>query len=76
MKESDIERLLIEKLDGLKYTVRIDIRDRAALEANFRLKFEELNRVRLTDAEFARLRDDIITPDVFSAAKLLRQRND
>ncbi|RYZ20627.1 MAG: type I restriction endonuclease subunit R, partial [Chitinophagaceae bacterium] len=76
MKESDIERLLIEKLDGLKYTVRTDIRDRAALEANFRLKFEELNRVRLTDAEFARLRDDIITPDVFSAAKLLRQRND
>jgi len=33
-----------------------------------------LNRVRLTDNEFARLREDIITPDVFSASKKLRER--
>ncbi|RYY41656.1 MAG: type I restriction endonuclease subunit R [Chitinophagaceae bacterium] len=75
MKESQIERLLIEKLDGLKYTVRPDIRDRTTLESNFRNKFQELNRVKLTDAEFSRLRDEIITPDPFGAAKLLRQRN-
>ena len=42
----------IEKLRGLKYTYRPDIRDRAALEQNFREKFEALNRVRLTDGEF------------------------
>jgi type I restriction enzyme R subunit len=52
-----------------------DIRDRAALEKNFREKFEALNRVRLTDAEFARLLDEIVTPDVFTAAKTLRSIN-
>ncbi|MGE3988917.1 type I restriction endonuclease subunit R, partial [Pseudorhodoplanes sp.] len=54
---------------------RPDIRDRAMLERNFRAKFEELNRVRLTDSEFARLLDDIVTPDVFTAASRLRERN-
>ena len=29
----------------------------------------------LTDAEFARLRDEIATADVFTAAKTLRERN-
>lgn len=42
-----------------------DIRDRAALETNFRQHFEALNRVRLTDAEFARLLDGIVTADIF-----------
>jgi type I restriction enzyme R subunit len=37
---------------------RPDIRDRAALEQNFREKFEALNRVKLTDTEFARLLDE------------------
>ena len=62
LKESQIEQHLIDKLGELKYTVRPDIRDKAALEQNFRDKFEALNHVQLTDAEFARLRDDIITP--------------
>jgi type I restriction enzyme R subunit len=31
--------------------------------------------VHLTDAEFARLRDEIATADVFTAAKTLRERN-
>ena len=66
-KEAQIEETLIEKLIDLKYTYRPDIRDRQALELNFRQKFEALNRVRLSDAEFARLRDEIISSDVFTA---------
>jgi type I restriction enzyme R subunit len=74
-KENQIEQELITKLTELKYSYRPDIRDRDALEQNFRAKFEALNKVTLTDAEFARLRDEIVTPDVFTASKTLRQRN-
>ena len=73
--EQQIEHDLIAKLGDLKYTYRPDIRDRAALEANFRAKFEALNRVRLTDGEFQRLLDGIITPDVYTAAQRLRNIN-
>lgn len=72
-KESQIEQQLIEQLVGLKYIYRRDIVNRKTLEQNFRAKFEELNRVRLTDSEFLRLREEIITPDVFAASKLLRE---
>lgn len=75
INESQIEYSFIGKLGDLKYTVRQDIRDRRALEENFKKKFEALNRVNLSDAEFARLRDEIINPDVFAASKTLRQRN-
>ena len=75
MTEHEIEQALIEKLGDLKYTYRPDIRDRAALEANFRQHFETLNRVHLTSTEFARLLDGIVTPDVFAAARHLRERN-
>ena len=73
--ESDIEQKFIAKLVDLKYAYREDIRDRLSLEKNFRDKFEALNRVRLTDSEFARLLDEIVTPDVFTAAKTLRAIN-
>lgn len=73
LKESQIEQSLINKLEELKYTYRPDIRDKATLEQNFRERFEALNHVRLTDAEFARLRDEIINADVFQAAKTLRE---
>jgi type I restriction enzyme, R subunit len=73
VKEAEIEQKLIDKLQELKYTYRPDIRDKAALEQNFRAKFEALNRVQLTDAELARLRDEIITADVFQAAQRLRE---
>ena len=73
--ENEIEKRFIKKLTDLKYTYREDIRDKASLEQNFREKFESLNRVNLTDAEFARLRDEIISPDVFKAAATLRERN-
>jgi type I restriction enzyme R subunit len=73
--ERQLEEELIEKLKALKYEYRTDIRDRAALERNFREKFEALNRVSLTDAEFQRLLDEIVTPDVFTAAHTLRNRN-
>ena len=72
--EQQIELDLIAKLGDLKYTYRPDIRDRAALEANFREKFEALNRVSLTDNEFQRLLDSIITSDIFSAAQRLRNK--
>jgi type I restriction enzyme R subunit len=75
VREQHIEMSFIEKLRELKYTDRPDIRDRAALEANFRQKFEALNRVNLTDAEFARLLEEIVTPDVFTASKTLRSIN-
>lgn len=75
ISESGIEDGFIQRLDSLKYTYRPDIRDREALEKNFRGKFEELNQVRLTDAEFARLLDEIISPDVFTASKTLRSIN-
>ena len=74
-KEQEIEQGLIRKLKELKYSHRHDIRDREALEQNFRKQFEALNRVRLTDDEFARLLDDVINPDVFACAEHLRHRN-
>ncbi|PJK14125.1 DEAD/DEAH box helicase [Lysobacteraceae bacterium NML07-0707] len=73
--EQQIEQDLISKLEDLKYRYRPDIRDRTALEQNFRQHFEALNRVKLTDSEFARLLESIITPDVFTAATHLRERN-
>jgi len=75
VKEEHIEYGFIGKLQGLKYEYRADIRDRAALEKNFRERFEALNRVKLTEAEFARLLDEIVTPDVYAAAKTLRSVN-
>ncbi len=75
MKEQQIENDLINKLIEQKYSYREDIRDRASLEKNFREKFEELNKVRLSDNEFSRLLESIITPDVYSAARMLRERN-
>ncbi|MFM0720552.1 type I restriction endonuclease subunit R [Paraburkholderia strydomiana] len=73
-KENQIEQRLITKLVDLKYTYRDNISDKFALELNFRKKFEALNRVHLTDAEFARLRDEIITADPFAAAQTLREK--
>lgn len=75
VNEQQIEYGLIGELTRLKYTHRPDIRDNAALERNFREKFQELNRVKLSEAEFSRLRDEIINPDVFLASKTLRGRN-
>ena len=73
--ENQIEMSFIEKLKDLKYTYRDDIRDKASLEANFREKFEKLNKVHLSDSEFDRLKESIITADVFDAAKILRETN-
>ncbi len=74
IKENQIEENLIEQLKGLKYIYRPEIVDRKTLEQNFKTKFEALNRVRLSDNEFLRLREEIIQPDVFKASKLLRER--
>ncbi len=72
--EQQIEKNFITLLQDLKYTYRTDIKDRQSLEANFRQKFEALNRVRLSDREFARLREEIIQADVFKGAKFLREQ--
>lgn len=71
LREEGIEYGFIGTLQKLKYEYRQDITDRASLEKNFREKFESLNRCRLTDSEFARLLDEIVSPDVFTAAKTL-----
>ncbi|MCF6348303.1 MAG: hypothetical protein L3J20_08395 [Flavobacteriaceae bacterium] len=73
-KEAQIEENLIKQLTELKYIYRPDIVDRKTLEQNFKAKFEALNRVRLSNSKFLRLRKEIIEPDVFSASKLLRER--
>ncbi|MGG8397184.1 type I restriction endonuclease, partial [Bacillus cereus] len=73
--EKQIEESLINKLKDLKYTYRDDIRDKNSLEENFREHFQRLNKVNLNDSEFARLRDQIISADVFNAAKTLREIN-
>ena len=73
-KEKQIEENLIKQLTELKYIYRPDIADRKTLEQNFKDKFEALNRVRLSESEFLRLREEIINPDVFAASKLLRER--
>src|SRR5688500_13710956 len=75
VSERLLEEELIAKLAELKYEQRSDIRGLEALEANFRQRFEALNRVRLTDAEFRRLLAEIVTSDVFAAAQTLRNRN-
>jgi type I restriction enzyme, R subunit len=75
VREEHIEMGFVGTLQKLKYEYRPDIIDRATLEANFREKFEALNRVHLTDSEFARLLDEIVTPDVFAASKILRSIN-
>ena len=73
--EKQIEESLINKLKDLKYIYREDIRDKASLEANFKAHFQRLNKLNLSDSEFARLKDGIISSDVFTAAKTLREIN-
>jgi len=75
MLEKEIEESFVQKLEELKYVYRPDICDRVSLEKNFREKFETLNRVHLTDAEFGRLLEEITDSDVFNTAKRLRERN-
>lgn len=75
LKEEHIEKDLIQHLADLKYTVRTDIKDRVSLEKNFKEKFEVLNKVNLTPTEFARLKEEITSPDVFTSAKRLRETN-
>lgn len=72
VSERQLEDELIDKLAELKYVFRDDIYDRATLERNFREKFQALNRVKLEEGEFQRLLEEIVTPDVFTAAQTHR----
>ena len=74
--ESQIENSFIKKLTNeLKYVYRDDIHDRQSLERNFREKFQTLNKVHLTDAEFTRLMEELTNSDVYASSKRLRERN-
>ncbi len=73
--ERQLEEELIEKLRDLKYEHRADIRDRAALESELPREVRGAQPRQLTDGEFQRLLDEIVTPDVFTAAHTLRNRN-
>lgn len=73
--ERELEQALVDRLVGLKYVHRPDIRDRDALNANFRKKFQDLNKVLLTETEFERLLSEIIVADVFDASVRLRERS-
>lgn len=74
--EKNIENRFIEKLCAeQKYIYRGDIHDRESLERNFREKFQSLNKVHLTDAEFGRLMEELTNSDVFVSSKRLRERN-
>ena len=72
-KEQQIEQDFIRCLMDLNYIYCPDIRDCETLEQNFRQKFEDLNKVKLTDAEFNRLLASIISPDVVDRKDLDRQ---
>ena len=67
--ESQIEETLIEKLVGLKYVYRTDIRDRKSLDNNFREKFNLRNYCHLSDGEVDRLLSELIEKDVFKCSK-------
>ena len=76
MLESQIENGFVKKLvTDLKYIYRDDIHDRQSLERNFREKFQTLNKVHLTDAEFTRLMEELTNSDVYVSSKKLRERN-
>lgn len=75
MTENEVEQAPTNKLEGQEHTLRNSIRDRAALERNFRGKFDTPNRVGLTDGEFQRLFDGFITSGVFTAARMLFQES-
>ena len=72
--ESQIEQKLIEKLVGLKYVYRTDIRDRKTLESNFREKFNLKHYCNLSDSEFDRLLSELVEKDVFKCSKKLREQ--
>ena len=57
--EQDLERELLEQLQGMNYEY-LDIKDEAALIANLRERLERLNNIKLTDNEWKRLFDDIL----------------
>lgn len=74
-QETDLDGSIVSKLSALGFELRPEIRDRAALEANFREKFEALNRVALTDGEFRRILRENISPYVYEASRSLRGWN-
>jgi type I restriction enzyme R subunit len=65
--ENKIELDLIAKLQDLKYSYPREIREHETLEQNFRNKFGNLNKVKLTKNKLIRL----LKTNVFKASKSL-----
>lgn len=74
-READIEAQFIDQLVKQGYIYRDDIKDRYDLEENFRNHFNKLNRVNLSNKEFANLKASIIKDDIFDVSKILRAEN-
>lgn len=74
-READIETKFIEQLVKQGYVYRSDIKDRYDLEENFKKHFNILNRVNLSDKEFANLKANIIKDNIFDVSKILRAEN-
>lgn len=70
--ESQLETNLINQLVGEGYTFAKNIVDEENLITNFREKLEVFNNTKLSDAEFAQIRNFLMTGDVFDRAKKLR----
>lgn len=74
-REAEIEAQFIDQLVKQGYIYRDDIKDRYDLEENFRNHFNKLNRVNLSNKEFANLKASIIKDDIFDVSKILRAEN-
>lgn len=74
-REAEIETQFIDQLVKQGYIYRDDIKDRYDLEENFRNHFNKLNRVNLSNKEFANLKASIIKDDIFDVSKILRAEN-
>lgn len=74
-REAEIEAQFIEQLVRQGYIYRENIKDRYDLEDNFRNHFNKLNRVNLSNKEFANLKASIIKDDIFDVSKILRAEN-
>lgn len=70
--ESQLEADLINQLVGGGYTFAKNVVDEESLTTNFREKLEIFNHTKLSDAEFAQIRNFLMTGDVFDRAKKLR----
>ncbi len=71
--EQILEDNLVKQLVALGYSF-VPIRDEEALIVNLRTQLEHLNKIKLSDREFARVLNHLNKGNVFERAKLLRDK--